>query len=142
MYPYPYVKRTFSHFHSHPPPSPPPHTAAAAQRLKSLGLCKSRGVIKRKNKRGRNVGNILLLLSLSHGLDNTTRSSLLHDPELRDHDPELTTSRPGAHDFTTVTSRTLFLVLSSSLFSKCPSAQSINTLCAHSFIACCVSFYH
>ena len=84
------------------------------------------------------VGNILLLLSLSHGLDNTTRSSLLYDPELRDHDPELTTSRPGAQDFTTVTSRTLFLVLSSSLFSKCPSAQSINTLCAHSFIACCI----
>ena len=105
MYPYPYVKRTFSHFHSHPPPSPPPHTAVAAQRLKSLGLCKSRGVIKRKNKRGRNVGNILLLLSLSHGLDNTTRSSLLYDPELRDHDPELITSRPGAHNFTTRSSR-------------------------------------
>ena len=133
-------KRTFFHFHFHPPPFPLPHTAEAAKRLKSLGLCKSRGVIKKKkNKRGRNVGNILLLLSLSHGLDNTTRSSLLYDPELRDHDPELITLQPSRAPGSRHHDRHEPNSLPCSLFfltSKCPSAQSINTLCAHLFIAC------
>ena len=89
----------------------------------------------------------------------TTRSSRhrnFREPELTTttrsyHDPELTTSqfsrssrqRPGA--ITTRSSRhhyhqdrTLLLVFFSASPSKCPSAQSINTLCAHSFIACCI----
>ena len=122
--PYPCLKELSFTFTFHPFPRPLPHTTAAAQRLKSLGLCKSRGVIKKKkNKRGRNVGNIILLLSLSHGLDNTTRSSRLHDQELRDHDPELTTLRPSRAELSP-----LFSLLPCT--SKCPSAQSINTLCA------------
>ena len=90
-------KRTFCPVHVHPPPSLLLYTATAAQRLKSLGLCKSRGVIKRKNKRGRNVGNILLLLSLSHGL-------IINDPELTTTRPGAPGSRPGAHHITTFAS--------------------------------------
>ena len=102
-------KITFFHFHFHPPPFPLPHTAAAAQRLKSLGLCKSRGVIKKKKIKGEGMWEIF--------------SWPFPWPR---HEPELTTarssrslavshhgpSRPGAHDITTTTSRTLFLVLS------------------------------
>ena len=85
---YPY----FLHFHFSPfPTSTSTHDDGSPTTGEPRTLQKPKRHQK-KNKRGRNVGNILT--SLSHGL-NTTRSY---------HDPELTTSQPsraGAHDNTT-----------------------------------------